>query len=159
LLIFGGEVPGPGDRPSFSLTFVAAGLQEQRGRVSIRRSVFMEGDSGSVLADKSEAEPTSATVTLPKPFGGMASYAKEPGSEASLTGSLNVWLPGAGKVPLTGPDFKAAVCHASADKQIQRCLRDVSAELESRGNFLAVRPQGSGSHSQAFWDAKLSWSR
>lgn len=159
LQTFGGEIPARGDRPSFSLTFVIASLQEQRGRVSISRSVFIEGDSGSVLADKSEAEPTSATVTLPKPFGGMASYAKEPGSEASLTGSLNVWLPGAGKVPLTGPDFKAAVCHASGDKQIRRCLRDVDAELKSRSSFLAARPQGSGSHSQAFWDARLSWSR
>lgn len=161
LLTLGVEIPARGDRPSFSLIFVAARLQEQRGRVSISRSAFVEGDSGSVLADKSEAEPTAATVTLPKPFGGMASYAKEPGSEASLTGSLNVWLPGAGKVPLTGPDFKAAVCHANGDNQnqIRRCLRNVTAELKSHSSSLAARPQGSGSHSQAFWDARLSWSR
>jgi hypothetical protein len=156
----GSEIPAQGDRPSFSFTFVVASLQEQRGRVSISRSVFIEGDPGSVLADESETEPTAATVTLPKPFGGMASYAKEPGSKASLTGSLNVWLPGAGKVPLTGPDFKAAVCHASGYKQMSRCLRNVKANLKSRSSFsLAARPQGSGSHSQAFWDARLSWSR
>jgi hypothetical protein len=153
-----GEIPGKRGRRGISLTLVLANLQERHDKVFVSRSAFIVGDDGSIIASQPGERPETATVQLPRPFGGSASYSKEAGAAASWTGTLSAWLPGAGPVPLTGPDFVAALCRGGDEKKLKRCLADVQRELGPGGVPLA-RPQGNGSHSQPFADARLSWSR
>jgi len=48
---------------------------------------------------------------------------------------------GEGSVPLSGPGFRAEICHGS------------------RQTARRSPPQGSGSHAQSLFDTRLSWSR
>jgi hypothetical protein len=154
------EIPGRSGRDSVFLGFDVAGLQERRGRIAINRTAFIEGRPGDVLAGDSRVEPTSGTIAPPRPFSGTATYSKAAEAEATLTGSLTVWLPGADRVPLTGPDFRAALCRTIKEKRLNRCMREVADELGPElASIVSARPQGSGSQSQAFWDARLSLSR
>jgi hypothetical protein len=154
------EIPDRSSRGGDFVGLDVAALQETRGRIAISRIAFIGGRPGDVLAEGSGVEPTSGTIAPPRPFGGTAAYSKPTGAKATLTGSLNVWLPGAGAVPLTGPDFKAALCRTLNEKRLERCIHDVVEELgPAREDFLGPRLQGSGSQSQAFWDVRLSWSR
>lgn len=113
------------------------------------------------MAGDTRVEPTSGTIDPRRPFAGTATYSKPPGGKATLTGSLAVSLPGADRVPLTGPEFKVALCQSPQEKQLFRCLREVGKELGSPlgGTVSAGPAQGSGSQSQAFWDVRLPWSR
>jgi hypothetical protein len=111
-------------KPGLSFTLVGAAALERRGRVAIERAALIEGDSGSVLTSPLGMQPVTATVSLPSPFAGTGSYLEEPGLPPSWTGSLRVRLPGADRVPLTGPDFTAALCRGKNEKKVQRCVDD-----------------------------------
>jgi hypothetical protein len=150
-----------GERAWFG--FGEAYLRESRGRVVVNRSANLQTDPGSVLEGPPGQQAVTATVTLPKPFGGTATYSKARGAEALWTGTLHVWLPGAGAVPLTGEGFEAVYCHTHSKRRLRRCLGAVRG---SDGISIVVvsraatpRVQLSGSHSQALGDARLSWSR
>jgi hypothetical protein len=85
--------------------FEAARL-EKDGRVSIRRSVSVEGPPSSFKFDR---KLTTATVIPPPPFVGTATYRRKPGrGNFSWSGSLTVSFPGAPEVPLTSPSFTNA---------------------------------------------------
>jgi hypothetical protein len=156
----GAEIPPTSHHRAISITFIFAGLQERRGRVSIDRSTFVAGDSGSVLASPPGVKPATATVALPPPFDGTGSFTEVPEAAPSWTGSLAVQLPGAGNVPLTGPDFAAALCQGRSIEELKPCLAGVTAKTDrSRSGLVLGRLQGSGSHSQALAEARLSWSR
>ena len=71
-------------------------------------------------------------------------------------------MPGVGRVPLTGQGFKSALCSLTVEELLDghRCLRRRSEpEPDSLAALTRASTQGSGSQSQAFWDARLSWSR
>lgn len=159
LSIDGGSGTGRGgSTPSWLLV---AGLDEKSGRVHITRAAFVpDAGLGSVVVSPPDVHPATATVEPSKPFAGSASYLEVPGSAPTWTGTLSVWLPGAGQVPLAGEGFKPTLCNDVGFDQLIKCL-EASEPKTSATGAINGRPflQGSGSHSQAFWDARLSWSR
>jgi hypothetical protein len=91
---------------------VVASSAERREGVRLTRTVSTISDADSFLfPHKRGTTPRWATVTPPKPLTGTAEYLREPGRPASWAGSLAAHLPGAGLVPLTGPGFRADMCH------------------------------------------------
>lgn len=66
-------------------------------------------------------EPITATVEPPPPFLGSGAFSQSPGQPATWGGSLAVELPGAGAVPLTGPDFAAMLCRGSGELEQRPC--------------------------------------
>jgi hypothetical protein len=150
----------PGGR-RFSLVIAEAEVRERRGRITIKRSVLLLPDESALIFGPAGDSPT-ATLSLPPPFAGSGTYAIGPEGTPTWTGSLRVSLPGASPVALTGGSFVAALCQGTMLEEISRCMRPVNIEYK-RGPRLRVprrnTAQGSGSQSQAFWDARLSWSR
>lgn len=132
----------------------SASLVERVGPMKVTRSALSRG-RGGFERTPAKGAARSAEFKPPAPFTGTASYRQGAGAEA-WTGSLVVPLPGAGVVPLTGSNFK-----------IQFCERSIfAADCDDKPLFTGGPrrpapgfPQLSGSQSQAFWDARLSWSR
>ena len=121
---------------------ILGGAYERVGRVLVTGSVETLGGVDSLTFSKPGADPETATVRPGPPFAGEASYVKRLGFPAEWTGTLRAPVPGFGEVALAGADFHAEVCHATL--------------VEFDG---CTGAQGSGSHSQPFGDARLSWSR
>lgn len=142
--------------------FLANSSEFREGMAIIRTALLAEDRAEAMTSSEPGIKPVTATLAPTKPFTGTASYAEVPGSAPSWTGSLRVFLPGLDEVPLTGPDFKSALCRTRETEFPLDCLLKVAEELgedDTRIGTASGRPQGSGSQSQAFWDARLSWSR
>jgi hypothetical protein len=148
---------GPSSKTAFALNLTIASKSERLGQVEISRTVFMVGENAFLRLSEPGTYPILATAKLPKPFTGTATYREDKGLAPTWTGSLAVRLPGAGLVPLTGEGFKSSLCRASTEKAINACMRQLSTTT-AQAAALSL-PQGNGSQSQAFWDARLSWSR
>jgi hypothetical protein len=150
---------GPGAPPSYG--FVGRTVERGDG-MRVTRIANVEGGDGTFLTGKPGTTPRTITVVPPNPFLKSAKRLKEPGVPASWAGPLAVRLPGSGLVPLTGPGFKSAVCNLTLAELLagNRCLRRrTEPESNSLATLAWASAQGSGSQSQAFWDARLSWSR
>jgi hypothetical protein len=129
-------------------SIVLASVKEKVGRVRIIRSTFQVAEAGEVRISRRGVRPAKAKVALGSPFGGTALFRGATGnSPASWTGPLNVRLPGTGRLPLTGPRFRATLCRVSAFQPRSACFRRAEANLAA---------QGSGSHSQPLALARLS---
>jgi len=115
------------------ISLIVVGASERRGRVSIQRAAVAEGDPGSILTSPLGVQPVTATVSLPKPFAGTASYLEEPGQPPSWTGSLSVRLPGLDPLPLAGPDFTSALCTGQDVKKLERCVDEAEETVEGLG--------------------------
>jgi hypothetical protein len=103
-------------------TLGEAATTEHRGRIKIGRSVELETEVDPVQASPLGAKPLTATITLPAPLEGTGSYVENPGSPPSWSGDIRVRLPGGGTVPLTGPEFKAVLCHGvDGSEKLQNC--------------------------------------
>jgi len=155
-----GSLLGPGAPPSYG--FVGRTVERDAG-MRVIRVANVDGADGTFLAGKPGANPQTATVVPPKPFLKTAEHLKERGIPGSWIGPLAVRLPGAGLVPLTGPGFKSAFCSLTLAELVDgnRCLprRGDEPGANSLAALARAATQGSGSQSQAFWDARLSWSR
>lgn len=131
---------------------VQASSQERRGKMSIFRAASATiGGSNAFSASEIDAHPAFATLKPPKPFSGSGTFQEHADSSHSWTGTLAAWLPGIGKLSLAGPSFASNLCRqppGAAGCDLFPTVR--------RRPWIA---QGSGSQSQAFWDARLSWSR
>jgi hypothetical protein len=148
---------GPKRSDRFGLSIFGVSTQETVGRMGIQRFHFSLGDGEKLQATQLGADPVKATVMLPKPFFGKASYQRTMGEAPTWTGTLGARLPGTEALPLTGPGFEVAFCQAATEKKLLACERNAfRSHLATTARALL---QGSGSHSQAFWDARLSWSR
>lgn len=149
---------GPG--VGLAYTISAQTVEWDRG-MRLTRSVSAEGDDGSFLFRRGRKAPRTATVAPPKPFVGTAKYRKEPGSPGSWVGSLAARLPGAGLAAMTGPDFRAVTCNITLRALLEGRCRPGSGRTPSQTLLRLGRtlPQISGSQSQLFGDARLSWSR
>ncbi|HEX6666812.1 MAG TPA: hypothetical protein VF081_09485 [Solirubrobacterales bacterium] len=101
-----------------------ASVVEHRGRISISRAAFLLLGRSVTTPSPPGQQPQTATVKLPKPFHGTGSYLAAPGAAPTWTGDLSVPLPGAGTVPLTGPEFDALLCAGPSSKANSACLRD-----------------------------------
>lgn len=119
------SIEEPSEDEPFFLFVASAGTAERRGRISIERAAVFVNDRENLLTSPLGVEPVTATVSLPKPFSGTASYLEEAGSPPSWTGSLKVQLPGA-EVPLTGPGFTAALCRERSVKKFDTCLTEAT---------------------------------
>jgi hypothetical protein len=150
--------PKPADNQAAPGAILIAGVEEHPGPVAIARAaLIINGEPGGILLSKRGAVPVKATVAPPSPFSGTASYLDQPGAPPSWSGDLSVRLPGAGAVPLTGPGFSADFCRLRSPKNPKGCEAGTKGPL---GRPASARlAQGSGSHSQALADARLSWSR
>lgn len=130
---------------------VEAQRYEQRGRMEVLRESFTAvGGENAFIASGPRVRPPFAFIAPPKPFSGSALFdgAALPG--AKWTGDLSAWLPGAGKVRLTGPDYALSFC--------RRAASEPPCDPETPVRRLSSL-QGSGSQSQALGEARLSWSR
>jgi hypothetical protein len=137
-----------------------AQTREHVGRVSATKTALFFGNERSLALSKTGVHPETARVTLREPFAGAAEYLENPGHAPSWTGSLRVLLPGAGVVPLTGQGFHATLCRGVSFRQLERnCRAQRGPPSKPVQSALRLLPQGSGSHSQALADARLSWSR
>ena len=160
LRTIGLEGPRRGIRPGQFIGFGSADLRERQGQISILRSAAVELDRNSVLLGDKDLEPRTATVSLPKPFGGEATYVKEPETISTWSGSLSVWLPGIGAVPLAGPGFVAAICRSKNETSLRRCTAPAEKELGAPSQMpLLPLFHGSGSQSQELLELRLSSSR
>jgi hypothetical protein len=116
-------------KPPLSFAFVITASSERLGRVLISRGIIEIADH--VLAfGKRGSVPETATVKVPKPFLGSALYSASPESAPTWSGDLRVPLPGAGVVPLTGPDFKAKLCRGFSEAALETCLESIASQAE-----------------------------
>lgn len=84
------------------LRFFVGGMFERRGSMRVERSASADGKPYTFDV---QSDLSAATVSPPRPFSGTASYVRNADGSTSWSGNLSVALPGAGKVPLTGPNF------------------------------------------------------
>jgi hypothetical protein len=77
---------------------------DAHGQMLIGRSAWARAPRSAFTF---EPDLSSAHVEPPAPFSGSADFS----APHQWTGSLSVSLPGAGDVPLTGPDFSASLRH------------------------------------------------
>lgn len=146
--------------PSIGLSYVfSAQTVERIDGMRLTRRVTREGGPGSFLYPRGRRAPRTATVTPPKPFASTAKYLEQTGSPSSWTGPLASRLPGAGLVALAGPGFKADTCNLTFKAFVAGGCLPKSDRVPLRPLRQPHLPQLSGSQSQAFWDARLSWSR
>lgn len=73
-----------------------------------------------------DPRPTGARLSMGSPFSGSATFAKEPGSAPTWTGSLTTEIPGEGTLPLAGADFHAILCAYESTKKQRACERTVA---------------------------------
>jgi len=126
--------------------------QERRGKMRIfRGAATVVGGENALITSGPGVRPPFAFVAAPKPFSGSAVFDPNAAHGAEWSGSLAAWLPGFGKVGLTGPDYALGFCRRENDEP--GC--DPEAPVRKPLSML----QGSGSQSQALGEARLSWSR
>jgi hypothetical protein len=113
---------GPGKDGAVVLALIVAESSERVGAMTISRSVFTVDEGASLRVTKPGVDPTVATVKLPKPFAGTATYRQDAGLPPTWTGPLGVRLPGAGTVALTGAGFEPSLCRASTEKALDACM-------------------------------------
>jgi hypothetical protein len=129
---------------------LSAGLVERIGRIATSKTVYVEARPTQIEVSAKGVHPASAEVAPAAPFLGAASFEEGPDPAQEWTGTLSLILPGVGVVPLVGESFDAVLCQTGSIRQLNRCTGAIEAQS---------RPQISGSQSQLFADARLSWLR
>jgi len=87
-------------------TGFSASSSERRGQIRVDRFAFVESPERAFTY---APELSSATVSPPPPFQGMATFQRNPDGSTSWKGDLRVSLPGAPYLALTGPAFDATL--------------------------------------------------
>ncbi|HVQ59454.1 MAG TPA: hypothetical protein VMS60_11175 [Solirubrobacterales bacterium] len=113
------------------LVISVGAIEERRGRISISRLVLLVPNRPVTVPSPPGQQPLTAIVKAAKPFQGTGSYLAVPGAEPSWTGDFSVSLPGAGLVPLTGPEFDALLCTGALTKANEACLDDLEGLVDS----------------------------
>jgi hypothetical protein len=130
---------------------ISADVHESVGAMTIIRSASGYTGKRTLLLGPGK-RPHRATVSPSSPFVGSARFDEPADGPATWTGRLSISLPGAPRVSLAGTGFAARLClHVSL-------LAACKVPLPPRPAG-GARLQGSGSHSQALADVRLSWSR
>jgi len=112
----------PVRNPAESLGFVFGVTHERRERVRISRAAVEIFSLGVVMSKRNKDPQTIRVEPEEAPFTGHALYSRSPGSPAEWTGNLSAKLPGAGRVPFTGPGFAVTFCRGFSFEEIDRCL-------------------------------------
>lgn len=132
--------------------WVQASTQERRGKMEISRLAYaIVGGPKAFLSSAPGKHPAFAVLRPPKPFSGTGVFQEAADMSHDWSGTLSAWLPGAGKVSLAGPTFASSFCRRTAGRSGCAFFPPVRRSLQTAHD--------SGSQSQAFWDARLSWSR
>jgi hypothetical protein len=145
-------------------TIIGAAVTERREGVRIQRSGVTLGSEAALLVNPVKGGVRKVTLAPERPFGGTALYSATAGSAPSWIGDISVKLLGLGPVPLTGPAFSVEFCNLpiaaleSADSRTPCLPRDGTRSL-GRLDARDLLAQISGSQSQDFGEARLSWSR
>jgi hypothetical protein len=113
---------------------VIVGVEEGHENVAIERLAVLEDERGLTFSPP-KVRPVSIAVTPSSPFAGTATFLQEPGFPASWTGDLNVTLPGAAPIPLTGLDFKAGFCRLLDDPGKDGCAAGTPSAATPLGNL------------------------
>lgn len=112
------EVP-PGPNSAVLTAFDVSAKGDKVGAFDVYRSAFVfdtRHDAASSLLTPNRQEPLAeATLEPPAPFSGSATFRLEGRKTAIWTGDLAVELPGAGKLPLTGPKIYAGACEGATN--------------------------------------------
>jgi hypothetical protein len=108
--------------PARSAGYLSVVDYERSERVRIARTAGAPIDHDSFAMSGRGEIPETVAVELPKPFSGDALYSRNPDFPPSWTGDLSVKLPGAGRVPLTGPGFSAVFCRGFLRAKLKSCL-------------------------------------
>ena len=138
-----------------------ASLKEKVGEVQITRTA-QSLVAKRTLRIKPGKPPEKATLKLGSPFSGEAEFQDPADGPARWTGSLGVALPGAPTVALAGEGFAVRLC---VDKGLfDSCKAKLPPAAVPQGTSAvgaaaSARHQGSGSHSQALAEVRLSCSR
>jgi len=139
--------------------FAIVETSEHREGMLIKRRGLAFGEEGSLIVSPPKRKRVSVTIAFPKPLEGTAKFDHVPGSPPSWVGSLVARLPGAGAVPLTGEGLEPTFCRASIAEEESPSLKQAERGFEGGRDARLLLRQGSGSHSQALADVRLSWSR
>jgi len=132
--------------------WLQASTQEHRGRMQIHRIAYaIVGGSKAFVSSEPGKHPAFVTLKPPKPFSGTGVFEEGADLSPSWTGTLAVWLPGAGKVSLAGPRFASNFCRRPSGNSGCALFPPVQRPVQIA--------QDSGSQSQALRDTRLSWSR
>lgn len=102
-------------------TYYHVSVAETLTRVEIVRSASDITRKEVLRLGKRGAKPTTASIALPMPFSGSATYSAEPGVSLDWSGDLNISLPGAAAVPLTGADFSTGLCRSFSEGEESHC--------------------------------------
>ena len=124
--------------PARSFGVLSAAAYEKDEGVRTARSTLEFFGPESFAVSRRGKKPETVRVKLPDPFAGRALHSRSPGSPPSWSGNLEIDLPGADAIPLTGPGFESVFCRGFTFAGVGRCL------------------YGSGSHSQPLALARLS---
>jgi hypothetical protein len=90
-------------------TYYGTAIRETRGKTVIYRAA---GGTAAPEAFSYDSSLSQATVTLPEPFSGSATFQRGPGGANSWLGDLSVDLPGRSGLALAGSNFKAKLAPA-----------------------------------------------
>lgn len=158
----------PRDGAALSIGLLLALTTERRDRVRISRLGLEIFSLGIVMSRRGKDPLTVRIKAEEAPFAGRALYSRSSGSGATWTGNLSARLPGAGRVPLTGPGFSVDFCRRTSFEAVEDCLarsgspppalaRQFRLEAEGDpGSQALLGAYGSGSHSQPLALARLS---
>jgi hypothetical protein len=129
----------PGEGPEADSTLDAM-TTRQFGPVGVRNLAFGIDEGAELEITQGGRQPTAAIVRDSGLIEGESWFYRSRGGPPTWTGSLQVAMPGEGRVPLSGPGFRAELCRGPASKVFEDC-------------------QLSGSQSQSLFVTRLSWSR
>lgn len=99
-LVFGAVGSNRAEKDQSS--FFVGGALERHGSMRVARVTFEEGDASDF---RFKGDFSEATFEPPKPFRGTATFVRHEDGTTTWAGDLTVELPGAGTVPLVGPEF------------------------------------------------------